>query len=85
MTPYYYSHAIQEGHKNKARKEYFESIPQLTFADEKKMFDAGFDRGWEAAKESQAALIDAIAEVIRISDRKHNAWDRVKSELERLK
>lgn len=84
MTPYYYSHAIQEGHKNKSRKEYFEARPQLTSADEK-MFDAGFDRGWEAAKENQSALIDAIAEVIRISDRNHVAWDRVKSELERLK
>jgi len=29
--------------------------------------------------------VEAIPEVIRISDRKHDAWDRVKVALERLK
>ena len=55
LTDYEHRHAIRQGHKIAASDSYFEARPQIDTNDHRKVFEAGFDRGWDR----HAALVDA--------------------------
>ena len=42
-------HAIRQGHEIAASDGYFEARPQIDSNDRRKVFQAGFERGWDAA------------------------------------
>jgi len=43
-------HAIRQGHEIAASDSYFEARPQIDSNDRRKVFQAGFERGWDAAR-----------------------------------
>ncbi len=43
-------HAIRQGHEIAASDGYFEARPQIDSNDRRKVFQAGFERGWDAAR-----------------------------------
>jgi hypothetical protein len=45
--------AIREGNEIAASDEYFAARPQIVSADRRKVFQAGFERGWDAARAAQ--------------------------------
>lgn len=47
MTDYEHRHAIRQGHENAASDSYFEARPQIDSNDRRKVFQAGFERGWD--------------------------------------
>lgn len=49
--------AIKEGHRNAAEKAYFNERPHLADDNGIRCFDAGFDRGWDAACAERDARI----------------------------
>lgn len=46
-------HAIRQGHEIAASDGYFEARPQIDSNDRRKVFQAGFERGWDAARAAQ--------------------------------
>jgi len=59
--------AIKEGEAIAAEDSYFRARPQIDCNDRRKVFDAGFARGWEKARPAHPGglsdeQIDAIAE-----------------------
>ena len=46
-------HAIRQGHEIVASDGYFEVRPQIDSNDRRKVFRAGFERGWDAARAAQ--------------------------------
>lgn len=42
-------HAIRQGHEIATSDAYFEARPQIDSNDRRKVFQAGFERGWDAA------------------------------------
>lgn len=47
-------HAIRQGHEIAASDGYFEARPQIDSNDRRKVFQAGFERGWDAARKQGA-------------------------------
>ena len=47
-------HAIRQGHEIAASDSYFEARPQIDSNDRRKVFQAGFERGWDAARKQGA-------------------------------
>lgn len=47
---YEQAHAIRQGHEISASDGYFEARPQIDSNDRRKVFQAGFERGWDAAR-----------------------------------
>jgi len=47
---YEQAHAIRQGHEISASDGYFEARPQIDSSDRRKVFQAGFERGWDAAR-----------------------------------
>lgn len=45
--------AIREGNEIAASDKYFSARPQIVSADRRKVFRAGFERGWDAARAAQ--------------------------------
>lgn len=45
--------AIREGNEIAASDKYFSARPQIVSADRRKVFQAGFERGWDAARAAQ--------------------------------
>lgn len=45
--------AVMQGEQNAASEAYFEPRPALDFLPARRVFDAGFERGWEAAMRSK--------------------------------
>lgn len=43
--------AIREAHRNYDEEEYFHARPQIDCNDRRRVFKAGFDRGWKSARE----------------------------------
>ena len=43
--------AIREAHRNYDEEEYFHARPQIDCIDRRRVFEAGFDSGWKAARE----------------------------------
>lgn len=43
-------HAIRQGHEIAASDRYFEARPQIDSNDRRNVFQAGFERGWDAAR-----------------------------------
>ena len=43
--------AIRDAHRNYGEEEYFHARPQIDCNDRRRVFQAGFDRGWKAARE----------------------------------
>lgn len=43
------AHALRQGHEIAASDGYFEARPQIDSNDRRKVFEAGFQRGWDAA------------------------------------
>lgn len=59
--------ALREGSQTRAETDYFDARPQLDGKDRRSVFDAGFQRGWDAAVPQYPmgipeARIKAIAE-----------------------
>ena len=46
-------HAIRQGHEIAASDGYFEARPQIDSNARRKVFQAGFERGWGAARAAQ--------------------------------
>ena len=46
-------HAIRQGHEIAASDSYFEARPQIDSNDRRKVFQAGFERGWDAARKQR--------------------------------
>lgn len=42
--------AIREAHRNIEESKYFDSRPAIDCNDRRRVFEAGFDRGWAAAR-----------------------------------
>lgn len=55
LTDFERRHAIRQGHEIAASDGYFEARPQIDSNDRRKVFQAGFERGWDR----HAALVDA--------------------------
>lgn len=51
---YEQAHAIRQGHEIAASDGYFEARPQIDSNDRRKVFQAGFERGWDAARKQAA-------------------------------
>ena len=47
-------YAIRQGHEIAASDGYFEARPQIDSNDRRKVFQAGFERGWDAARKQGA-------------------------------
>ncbi len=47
---YEHRYAIRQGHEISASNAYFEARPQIDSNDRRKVFQAGFERGWDAAR-----------------------------------
>ena len=47
-------HAIRQGHEIAASDGYFAARPQIDSNDRRKVFQAGFERGWDAARKQGA-------------------------------
>ena len=43
--------AIREAHRNYDEEDHFHARPQIDCNDSRRVFQAGFDRGWRAARE----------------------------------
>ena len=43
-----------EYERNSAENAYFDARPQIDSGDRRRVFDAGFERGWKAANEAMA-------------------------------
>lgn len=41
--------AIREAHMNSEESKYFDARPQIDCIDRRRVFEAGFDRGWDSA------------------------------------
>lgn len=56
--------AIREGEQNAAESTYFDNRPQIDTNDRRRVFSAGFQRGWDAAvaaeRERCAKQLDAL-------------------------
>ena len=52
---YEQAHAIRQGHEISASDGYFEARPQIDSSDRRKVFQAGFERGWDAARKQGGA------------------------------
>lgn len=52
---YEQAHAIRQGHEIAASDGYFEARPQIDSNDRRKVFQAGFERGWDAARKQGGA------------------------------
>lgn len=50
-------YAIMEAHRIHDSDEYFEARPQIDSADRRRVFEAGFDRGYQAALQSPAVQV----------------------------
>lgn len=48
-------YAIRQGHEIAASDGYFEARPQIDSNDRRKVFQAGFERGWDAARKQGAS------------------------------
>ncbi|MGJ0509099.1 MAG: hypothetical protein ACR652_18650 [Methylocystis sp.] len=53
-------YAIREGERVHAENEYFKHRPQIDNTDRRRVFDAGFDRGYEAAQSRHASEREAL-------------------------
>lgn len=42
--------AIREAHRNSEESKYFDARPQIDCIDRRRVFEAGFDRGWDSAR-----------------------------------
>ena len=62
------AHAIRQGHEIVASDGYFEARPQIDSNDRRKVFQAGFERGWDAARK-QGAITAGRARLGRRSAR----------------
>lgn len=61
--------AIREGHRNAADAAYFNERPHLADDNGIRVFDAGFDRGWDAAcaeRDARIAEQDALIAKLRL-------------------
>lgn len=47
-------YAIRQGHEIAASDGYFDARPQIESKDRRKVFQAGFERGWDAARKQGA-------------------------------
>lgn len=54
LTDFEHHHAIRQGHEIAASDGYFEARPQIDSNDRRKVFQAGFERGWDAARKQGA-------------------------------
>jgi len=43
--------AIREAHRNHEESEYFDARPAIDCNDRRRVFQAGFDRGWNSARD----------------------------------
>lgn len=53
MAWHEHARAIREGNEIAASDKYFSARPQIVSADRRKVFQAGFERGWDAARAAQ--------------------------------
>ena len=54
LTDFEHRHAIRQGYEIAASDGYFEARPQIDSSDRRKAFQAGFERGWDAARKQGA-------------------------------
>ena len=55
MSNYEKNLALRQGHGIASEDGYFEARPQIDSMDRRKVFGAGFERGWEAALAAEPA------------------------------
>lgn len=58
--------AHREGARNAAEDTYFEARPQIDSRDRRRVFDAGFDRGWVARDNEVTTLKGTMMELLEI-------------------
>lgn len=56
--------ATMEAQRNAAEDAYFDARPQLDLHDRRKVFDAGYERGWEERNREVMALQAKIDELM---------------------
>ncbi len=78
LTTAEHDHAIKEGKRNAACDNYFANRGHLDYVKTSGTFDAGFDRGWDAALAQQPgsqAIRDAALEEAAQESTLARAWD----------
>jgi len=59
--------AVIEANCMSKEDEYFAARPQIDFNDRRKVFQAGFERAWQAAKEAGIKEALAAADTVRLN------------------
>lgn len=61
---YEHNVALRESSRIQSNDEYFKARPQIDNHDRRNVFDAGYDRGWQAAQQQSASEIAELKEKI---------------------
>jgi hypothetical protein len=56
---------LRESSRIHSNDEYFKARPQIDNHDRRNVFDAGYDRGWQAAQQQSACEIAELKEKLR--------------------
>jgi len=80
MSEYEKNIAYRESSQIVSTDEYFKARPQIDNHDRRKVFESGFERGWEASKKHYEATPSAESITIPIAE-----YEAMKKDADRLK